>query len=73
MLISAPLSRALIWIFLALFCQDGDPPELLVLKRMLEVARIVWVLDFVNLLTVQCVTLNLFLLSLQVCFFLWPR
>ena len=35
-----------------MFYQDGDPPVSLALKRTLEVARFVWVLDFVNLLTV---------------------
>ena len=39
---------------LALFYQGGDPPVSLALKRKLEVARFVWVLDFVNLLTVCC-------------------
>ena len=34
-----------------MFYQDGDPPVSLALKRTLEVARFVWVLDFVNLLT----------------------
>ena len=38
--------------FLALFYQGGDPPVSLTLKRTLEVARFVWVLNFVNLLTV---------------------
>ena len=35
-----------------MFYQDGDPPVSLALKRTLEVARFVWVLDFVNLLIV---------------------
>ena len=35
-----------------MFYQDGDSPVSLALKRTLEVARFVWVLDFVNLLTV---------------------
>ena len=34
-----------------MFYQDGYPPVSLALKRTLEVARFVWVLDFVNLLT----------------------
>ena len=38
--------------FLALFYQDGDLLVPLVLKRTLEVVRFVWVLDFVNLLSV---------------------
>ena len=37
----------------------------LALKRTLEISKFVWVLDFVN---EQCVTINLFLLSLQVPF-----
>ena len=37
-----------------MFYQDGDPPVSLALKRTLEVARFIWVLDFVNLLTVCC-------------------
>ena len=35
-----------------MFYQDGDPPVSLALERTLEVARFVWVLDFVNLFTV---------------------
>ena len=35
-----------------MFYQDGYPPVSLALKRTMEVARFVWVLDFVNLLTV---------------------
>ena len=38
--------------FLALFSQDGDPPVSLALKRTLEVARFIWVLDFVYLFRV---------------------
>ena len=34
-----------------MFYQDGDPPVSLALKRTLEVAKFVWVLDFVKLLT----------------------
>ena len=41
----------LIWMD-SLFYQGGGPPVSLVLNRTLEVARFVWVLDFVNLLTV---------------------
>ena len=47
----------LIWNFLALFYQGGDPLASLTLKRALEVARFIWVLDFVNLLTVCLVPL----------------
>ena len=43
--------------FLALFFQGGDSLVSLALKRTLEVARFVWVLDFVNLLTVCLVPL----------------
>ena len=42
----------LIWIFLALFYQDRDTPVSLALKRTVEVARFVCVLDFVTSLTV---------------------
>ena len=42
----------IVWIFLALFYQGENPPVSLALKRTLEIARFVWVLDFVNLLTV---------------------
>ena len=38
--------------FLAFFYHGGDLPVSLTLKRTLEVARFVWVLNFVNLLTV---------------------
>ena len=38
--------------FLAMFYQHGDPSVSLPMKRTLEVVRFVWVLDFVNLLTV---------------------
>ena len=41
----------LIWSFSIVY-QDGNPPESLALKRTLEVARFVWVLDFVNLFRV---------------------
>ena len=35
-----------------MFYQGGDPPVSLAMKGTLEVARFVWVLDFVNLLRV---------------------
>ena len=38
--------------FLVLSYQGGGPPVSLAMKRPLEVARYVWVLNFVNLLTV---------------------
>ena len=56
-----------------MFYQDGDPPVSLALKRMLEVARFVWVLDFVNLLTV---CYNKFVCSCclyKFCFFVCGR
>ena len=61
-LISAPLIKWIVNLnfFLTLFYQDGDPPVSLALKRTLEVARFVWVLE--------CVTKKLFQLSLQVRF-----